>query len=153
MREGGREREREREGVREKEGDMTTLRPLPLSPPEPLGTIWGPPGPILEASQSHLGAFLGPSWGLLGASGDPLRTSWGPGGLLDPLGGFSKPSWGHPGASWGLLGALFGPLGGLLGPSWGALGAIPVHLGTLLKSMVLKTPFKKLLALKENLKC
>ena len=56
----------------------------------------------------HLGAILGPSWGLLGPSWGHLGASWG---LL-------RPSCGHLGAFLGPLGANFGPPLGRMAPKW-----------------------------------
>ena len=94
-----------------------------------------PPG----ASWGLLGASWEPLEGLLGASGRPLGASWG---LLGA-------SWGHSGASAGVgfrkakirsvtirgrcvLEASWGHLGAVLGPSWGHLGVSLGHLGAIL---------------------
>ena len=54
-----------------------------------LGASWG----LLGASWEPLGGLLGASWGVLGASGDHLEAVWGP--PWEPLGDL-----------WSLSGAL-----------------------------------------------
>ena len=72
---------------------------------------WPPDGAILghlEPSWGHLGAILGPSWGILG-------PSWGHlGAILGHLGAILGPSWGHLGASWAHPGPILGHLGPIL---------------------------------------
>ena len=76
---------------------------------------------------------MGRLGGVLGASWEPLGTSWGLlGGVLgrlgrqNRLGALLEPFWSRPGsvleASWGRLGASWKRLGGVLWASWGFLG-------------------------------
>ena len=92
---------------------------------------------VLIDFEGHLGATLGPSWGLLGPPWAivgkfcfNLRPFWGHLGAswvhLGASWGHLGPSWSHLGPSWSHLGAIWGPSWGILGPSGGHPG-IKMH--------------------------
>ena len=100
-----------------------------------LGLAWGRLGPswiFLEASWSHLGTMMGPSWaplGRLGASWGHLWLSWS---RLAAVLGCLGPSWASSWVVLGRPGAFGASLRDVWGPSCSHLGASSSHLGTIL---------------------